>query len=276
MFQQPWRAIALAVLLLPVCVSAADEPSQSGRRAQIFATLPDWTGFWESEAWADITVAGRPAGGIAAVRAKSVLSAHPPYNAEWEKRYREAAKDVQALKTAAMTSKVCEFGFPGVLESPAIFQILVTPEETLLLFATREVRHVYTDGRSHPDSGNIWPTSMGHSVGRWDGDTLEISTVARLATAPLRYSSPLVKLSEQARFTERIRRAGPDRLENELTIEDPIALERPWKIKLTYRRVTGLDRMIHHDCVENDRNPVIDGKLTIAPPAPTALEKLQD
>jgi hypothetical protein len=29
--------------------------------------------------------------------------------------------------------------------------------------------------------------------------------------------------------------------------------------------VTDLDRMTNYDCTENDRNPVVDGKLTVTP-----------
>jgi hypothetical protein len=256
----------VAAALLQTFAAPADAASGAQQRTRVFASLPDWTGLWESDAWAEMTVAGRPVGGIAAVRAKSVLSGHPPYNAEWEARYQEALKNKAAVSAAAATSKVCEFGFPGALESPAIFQIFVTPEETLFLFATGEARHIYTDGRGHPSPENLWPTLMGSSIGRWEGHELVTDTIARLATAPLRLASPLVKLSEQARYTERIRRVGPDRLENELTVEDPVALERPWRIKLSFRRVKNLDRMIHYDCRENDRNPVVDGQLTIAPP----------
>ena len=45
----------------------------------------------------------------------------------------------------------------------------------------------------------------------------------------------------------------------------PVALTRTWKTTIPYQRVAGLDRMVHGDCEENDRNPVVDGKLTIAP-----------
>ena len=58
---------------------------------------------------------------------------------------------------------------------------------------------------------------------------------------------------------------SPNRIEDELTIEDPTALTRTWKTTIPYERVAGLDRMVHGDCEENDRNPVVDGKLTIAP-----------
>ena len=247
--------IALAAICLPPFANAA-EPTP----------LPNWSGIWESEAWSDVTVGGRPVGGIAAVRAKSAMAAHPPYNAVWEARYAEAMKDTAAVRAAAETTKVCRFGFPGALESPSVFEMLVTPDQTAFIFATPEVRHIYTDGRGHPGPDDLWPTLMGHSIGHWEGQTLVVETVARTSSAPLRFSSPFVKLSDQARYVERIRLVGADRLENDMTIEDPVALERPWHLVLRHRRVKNLDRLIHFDCAENDRNPVIDGELTIAPP----------
>jgi hypothetical protein len=262
-------ACASALIAIGLAQSAfvqAAETSAS-RRTQVFASLPDWTGIWESEAWSSVDISGRPVGGPAAVRAKSVLAAHPPYNAEWEARYQTELKSFDARKSAE-TMKICEFGFPGVLESPAPFQVFVTPEQTVFVFATREARHIYTDGRAQPAAENLWPTLLGSSVGRWEGKELVIDTVARVADAPLRFAAPLIKLSDQARFTERVRLAAPDRLENDMTIEDPVALERPWRIRLTYRRVTNLDRMIYHNCTENDRNPVVDGRITITPAVP--------
>jgi len=265
MFRRFSKSVLVAICLLP-CAEVAEADSAARQRAENFATLPDWTGLWESEAWSDITVGGRPAGGMAAVRAKSALAAHPPYNAVWEARYAEALKDTAALAAAAETTKICKFGFPGALESPSVFEMLVTPEQTAFIFTTPEVRHVYTDGRAHPGPDSLWPTLMGHSIGHWEGHTLVIETVARDSAAPLRFSSPFLKLSEQARYTERIRLVGPDSLVNEMTIEDPVALARPWHLVLRHRRVKNLDRILPYDCAENDRNPVIDGQLTISPP----------
>ena len=59
---------------------------------------------------------------------------------------------------------------------------------------------------------------------------------------------------------------GTNRLEDQLTIEDPVALAHPWRITEIYGRATDLNRMIGFDCTENDRNPVVNGKLTISAP----------
>ncbi|MEP7315040.1 MAG: hypothetical protein ABI859_20840, partial [Pseudomonadota bacterium] len=73
-------------------------------------------------------------------------------------------------------------------------------------------------------------------------------------------------LSEQAHFTERIRRVDIGTLQNDMTIDDPQRFVRPWHISIRYTRAKDLDRMIAVNCLENDRNPVVNGKFVISPP----------
>ena len=147
-----------------------------------------------------------------------------------------------------------------------MFQVAVLPEETMLIFESQQVRHIHTDGRKHPSEDELWPTRLGDSVGRWRGDTLMIDTVAR-KEEPLAPRAWLSQLSERAHFTEELRLAGKDTLQDDLTIDDPVTLAHPWRIKLTYKRVTQMDRLLDWDCTENERNPVVDGKMTITSPA---------
>ncbi len=195
----------------------------------------------------------------------------PPYNEQWLKRYAGQVEGAKATPASAVNPgevRGCAWGFPMLMESPTdgMFQPLVTPEETLLLFADGEVRHIYTDGRPHPKKEDLWPTQMGDSVGHWEAGTLVIDTLERTA-GPLipiaHFVSP--DLSEQAHFIERIRLVNPNTLESEMTIEDPARFVRPWKLVLRFRRVTDMDRMIPTNCTENERNPVVGGQLTIAP-----------
>lgn len=240
------RCAAVAALAM-VFAGAASAQSATTARVEAFAKLPDWTGLWIADSRSNLGLSGRPPPGApqtAALRG-------PPYTAEW------AAKVAAQPRDPTVTE--CGFPFPFVMENPWVFQFLITPEETVMIWGGREVRHIYTDGRAHPAAEDLWPTPWGDSVGRWEGDTLVVDTVA---VQPSRFP-PL--LSEQAHFSERLRRVGADRFEIELTMEDPAALKEPWKITIPYQRVTTLDRMVHGLCDENERNPVVDGKLTIAP-----------
>jgi hypothetical protein len=263
------KLILTAVAAMGVFAMAsvpAAQPGTQEQRVRVFAALPDWRGIWEAEAWTQRTAAGRPAGGMDEVRARAQLMGHPPYNPEWEKRYQEGMKTADAVRASEQGRKSCNFGFPIAMESPSIFQIVLTPEEVLFVFVTQDVRHVYTDGRPHAPEDERWPTRMGDAIGHWEGQTLVIETIARLATEALAPASPFSKVSDQAKFTERIRLLSRDVLEDEMTIEDPVTLARPWTVKIHYRRVKGLERMTNYDCTQNDRNPVVNGKLTVAPP----------
>ena len=259
------RSLTLLAAALLLSVSAAQADPSAARRVRAFARLPDWTGLWETEASKAIT---NPAGRSDSF-SRGNLGGHPPYNAEWEQKYQAALSDPAAAAQQANTFKGCGAGappymrsFPNIMEAPMVFQVVVTPEETLFVMDHGEIRHIYTDGRRHPDKRDLWATPLGDSIGHWQGPTLVIDTVARIAGPVSIFGTG--EVSEQARFTERVRRLDKETLEDELTIEDPQRFVHPWKMKMHYSRVADLNRLIPYEC-EADRNPIIDGKLTIAP-----------
>jgi hypothetical protein len=242
---------SIALLFAAAVLAAGVASAQSAAdRTKAFAKLPDWRGFWIAKSRDNLGLSGRAPG----FKNDSALTSSPlPYTSEW------AAQVAERRKTASTTTKECGFPFPFVMENPWVFQFLLTPEETAMIWGGREVRHVYTDGRAHPRPEDLWATPWGDSIGHWEGDTLVIDTIAVQST---RFPP---SLSEQAHFTERIRMTGPDTFEDQLTIEDPVALTKPWKVTIPYERVKELDRMVHGLCDENDRNPVVDGKIVVAP-----------
>jgi len=245
--------LALAVAVITLAATSSHAQSDQADRVASFAKLPNWNGIWIAQSWDNLGLSGHPPPGApptsGALRGNDV-----PYTAEY------AARVAEARRNNTGTAKECGFPFPFVMENPWVFQFLVTPEETAMIWGGREIRHIYTDGRGHPPAELLWPTPWGDSVGHWEDQTLVVDTVA------VQSSRFPPMLSDQARFTERLSMVSEDRFEDELTIVDPEALTKPWKVTIAYERVTDLDRMIHGLCYENDRNPVVDGKLTVAPP----------
>jgi hypothetical protein len=75
-----------------------------------------------------------------------------------------------------------------------------------------------------------------------------------------------VPLSEQVQITERIRALDKNTLEDQMTIIDPVTLAHPWVLMIKYHHVSNMPHILDRECTENDRNPVVDGKFTIAPP----------
>lgn len=272
--------------LLALCNVRAEHGSAAAPRA--FPNTPNMVGFWETDVAADLISgnitqepprpdAGRssaPDDGLApqekAFLSRTVVLGKPPYNAEWDAKAKNAAAPAPS-RAPPPTGKAClPTGFPFVMDSPTpdgMFQVVLTAQETLFLFPDGDVRQIYTDGRSHPKQEDLWPTPMGDSIGHWDGATLVVDTIARkagpISPIPLPWTA---QLSEDARFEERIRLVNANNLENEMTIDDPARFAHPWRLTIHYRRVTDLDRMISTNCTENDRNPVVDGKVIIAPP----------
>ena len=43
--------------------------------------------------------------------------------------------------------------------------------------AVTQPRRIYTDGRAHPAPDEFLPSFLGHSIGRWEGDTLVVDTI---------------------------------------------------------------------------------------------------
>jgi hypothetical protein len=246
------RMCAAAALLVTTVVGAQKSEQD---RVRVFASLPNWTGYWIADDGVEnaLGVSGRTEKG-AADYVKMKLAAPLPYTTEF------AARIAAARTNLAGDGKECGFPFPFMMESPWVLQFLITPEETDVIVAGREIRHIYTDGRAHPSPDDVWPTPWGDSVGKWEGHVLAVDTIAVKAGGPF---PPQV--SEHARYTERIRMVSRDRIEDEITVIDPAALTKEWKATIPYQRVQGLDRMVHGDCNENDRNPIVDGKVTVAP-----------
>jgi hypothetical protein len=258
------------------CASAASASAQTPSK------LPDWSGQWEN-----VGATPSPDGGFYEPLEQVLrqLEWSPPSKPEVQAAVDKiAAAQHQAMDAmrkgidpgGAVTA--CSFGYPALMiESPLMFEILPTPKETALIFSSREIRHVYTDGREHPGKDDLWPTPWGDSTGHWEGDTLVIDTVAVKSAFPGREGvsvnafggieemQTVALLSPDARFVERIRMLDTDHLEDRITIVDPKNLTKPWNLRRTYQRVAHIHRMVYEDCEGEERNPIVDGKFTLTP-----------
>jgi hypothetical protein len=104
------------------------------------------------------------------------------------------------------------------------------------LFAVGRVwRTIYTDGRPVPKEVRTGPFWYGHSVGRWEGDTLVVTTQALDERQWLdAWGTPI---SVEARIEERWRRVAADELQLTITVNDPMYYSKPWtSLAESYRR----------------------------------------
>ena len=103
-------------------------------------------------------------------------------------------------------------------------------------------RVIPTDGRSHVSQAiRHW---MGHSVGRWEGDTLVVETTNFTNKTSYRGSG------ENLHLVERFTRLGPVEIDYRVTITDPTTFTRPWTIAIPYLNIG--EEMYEYACHEGN------------------------
>ncbi len=90
--------------------------------------------------------------------------------------------------------------------------------------------------------------------------------IAVLAFGDVEGMQTITILSSQAHFIERFRMLDKDHLEDQMTVIDPTSITAPWHQSRTYQRVAHINRMVYEDCEGEERNPVVNGRFTLAPP----------
>jgi hypothetical protein len=125
-----------------------------------------------------------------------------------------------------------------------------TPDLIVILYeASSGIRQIFTDGRPLP-ANDPQPWWYGYSVGKWDGDTLVVETTGLRDGGWLDIiGSPL---TEAAKITERFRRVNYERMEIDITIDDPKAYTRPWTVRFNQQIMPDSD-LIEFICLENQR-----------------------
>ena len=120
----------------------------------------------------------------------------------------------------------------GLPRAGAPARILQTDKDVVFLYAAggggtgnAEYRTIPIDGRKHDPVKSQDVLFWGHSVGRWEGDTLVIDSVAFNDLTWLDKGGYFT--SENKRVIERFTRKG-DTLVYEVTVEDPDVLAEPW------------------------------------------------
>jgi hypothetical protein len=109
------------------------------------------------------------------------------------------------------------------------YQIVQTPSYVVLfLEAVHEARIVPLDGHAHlPASVGLW---QGDSRGRWEKQTLVIDTTNFSS------SSDFLGSSDHLHIVERLTPVAADRLEYQITIDDPTTWTRPWTAVIRLKR----------------------------------------
>jgi hypothetical protein len=193
---------------------------------------PDLSGFWSNQYTPDLSRA---------------LGKQPPFTPHGAERWRtvDTAKDPTGICLPPGPSRAFTSPFP--------FLLVQQKDAIGLLFEYQTIwRMIYMDGRPHPDDIADYPQFMGHSIGRWDGDTLVVDTVgiderSWLDTAGHEHSDKL-------RLTERFTKKSADTIEWIVTFDDPVFFTKPWSLTRTFTRGKTSDRVMPYTCTENNKD----------------------
>ncbi|MES2603761.1 MAG: hypothetical protein V4603_02425 [Pseudomonadota bacterium] len=115
-----------------------------------------------------------------------------------------------------------------MFHTPYGLEIIDLGEEVLIanIGSPHSWRQIYMDGRPHPQ--NYAPGWYGHSVGRWEGDTLVVDTVGFLGDEKFWISRDGFPHTTQLHTIEKFSRPTYGRLRYEITVDDPGAYTAPW------------------------------------------------
>jgi len=202
------------------------------------ATHPDFAGLWGTFT-ADISIALLPGQEISLT----------PYGAE---RYKK-------LDQANSPSYKClPYGPVRALQATNPFMIIQTPDIFGIITEHIDYRLIYTDGRGHPDDILEYPEWMGHSIGKWEGDTLVVDTIGMreetwLDTAGFEHSAKL-------HLTERYKKTGTDTYDWTVTVDDPVFFTKPFTYLRVAKRMPKNTRLMPARCADNE-NSLVDAQL---------------
>jgi hypothetical protein len=190
------------------------------------AQVPDLSGFWERK---DEFGGGSFGGTLERIPRASVK----PEIIEEAKR--QAAAQARG-EVVAFGSRWClTNSYPFFMQHSAAWDIVQTENE---LVQAPEVhtfaRHIYLDGRKHPDADHLMRSVNGHSIGHWEGDTLVADTIGFTGGGGTPGGG---RVGAGTHLTERFKLIdGGKTLSVTSTWDDPTIYLKPHTYEMTYHR----------------------------------------
>ena len=197
------------------------------------AKLPDWSGVWNPKI---------------SDQDKQAKTNMPPWTPAANELIQFQLAEEKAGRPPPLFVNCLPEAMPAwMLVTHNAMEVLFTPGRVTMLGESdgNRLRRIYTDGRPHPDDPD--PTFHGHSIGKWEGDTLVIDTIGVVPQAYIAISEAAgVPNNGDMRIIERIHLVGKDELHDDIEVIAPKVLTKPWKTTRIYFR----QRARKYDIVE--------------------------
>jgi hypothetical protein len=215
--------------------------------AQAQATHPDFSGSYERFG----NVFGQPTPAQLADKTIPPRNTPAPLKPGPLKEYQarlQAIREADAKGTPLASGYVSCLGdgMPSMMNAMFPIEFLVSRGQvTVIEEAFTQVRRILLD-QPQKAIDEVEPGFFGHSVGHWEGDTLVADTIG--IKEDIRYQN--VPHTKDLRITERLHLVAPNILWNEITMDDPAVLEKPWTVTIAYRRTPNYT-LLEYVCEDN-------------------------
>ena len=257
--------LAIAVVLASLAV--AQEKAAAQEKPAVPRTAdgkPDLSGVWQGGGAAGLTFA------IGAENAKAARPGETPQGGPAGAARREPApyqdwvqprlKEIRDRRNIDDPSSRCLLvGVPRITSMPLPLKIVQTRDEVIILYETfHAFRVIPTDGRGHP--GDLDPSFMGDSVGRWDGDTLVVDVTGFNDKTWIGGGGASIH-SDALHVVERYRRVAYDTISYDVTIEDPKVFTKPWNMAPSFLSLRPGERLREYECIADNQDLLLYEEL---------------
>ncbi len=215
---------------------------------------PDMNGIWQAQDSAHLNIEPHPAyagagekpdaftaarGGLGIVKGGTIP--YQPAAREQQRSNFEARAQLDPARRCFLP------GVPRANYMPYPLQLVQTKDHVFIAYEFAQAsRTIYLDKAGFEAPVDTW---MGHSLGRWEGDTLIVDVTAQVGDTWLdragnHHSGALV-------VEERYTLESPYHLRYEATLEDPAVYTRPWTLSvLLYKNMDANAQLLDFKCVE--------------------------
>ena len=234
------RLVSVSVIVVALAVSLSAQrggpPAPQGPTPHLPDGTVDLSGVWQG---------GGPVGDLAEGIPKGETIPLTP-EADKLMKSRQSGDDPEA--------NCLPTGVPRFAPYP--WRILQTPTHTkathiFFLFEgnIHSYRQIFMDGRKHPDDPD--PTWYGHSIGRWEGDTLVVDSVG--FNDKFWFDFRGHPHTEKLHTIERYTRTDLGLLDNKVTIDDSGAYSKPFTLTFS-ARLRPNEELMEYICQENNQD----------------------
>ena len=172
-------------------------------------------------------------------------------------RATQRAMSADSAQSRSLAERCISWGHVGPPMMPPTYyanlQILQTADQVIIRHELMDaVRVIHLDGRPHPGPNVRW--LAGHSVGRWEGQTLVVDTANFTEMTNFRGSPQHTRQdifgTERMRVTERFTLVDANTIRYQFTVNDPDTWTMSWSGEMVIRRIE--DPIYEYGCHEGN------------------------